>query len=794
MNVRHTHFIGIGGIGMSALARLLIEAGESVSGSDLKENALTNELKGLGARIYIGHNEANIPSICRVVYSTGILEHNPEYKKALQLGCILWHRSDLLASLISEKLAIAISGTHGKTTVSALASHVFLQDSLDPSFAVGGILPELGVNSKSGKGPHFILEACESDGTFVKYFPFAAIITNIDADHLDHFGSEQTLYTAFETFISNVSHHVFYCGDDPVLKTLCKKGISYGFSSSCDIVVSNCRQKGWKMIFDLSYSDVEYKDIELNLLGDHSALNGAAVFGLAIALGVKESSIRKAFSSFQGVLRRVEKKGECNSILFLDDYGHHPTEIKATLQGVRRAIGERRLVVLYQPHRYSRAQYCQNLYGEAFDKSDLLFITDIYAAGEAPLEGVSSKALCQELKKTSLASLEYVQRDMLVDEVVAKLRPHDVVLTLGAGDIVSFGEEILKQIQLKPCPRLKVGVLFGGISQEHEISCLSARNVVKSLRQDLYEVVFFVISKEGKWIYGPRAKKYLEDFSLDAEGNVPNKTVTIEVINALEECDILFPVFHGPFGEDGTIQGFFEILGKPYVGCDHRGAAICMDKALTKLLMQRQGIQTLDFLKYSRADWVCKKDLICREIQAFTPFPLFVKPSHLGSSFGVAKVSNEKSLQEALSKAFLMDTDVIIEAAIDMREIEFAVIGNDTVDVFPPGEVLSLGGFYDYQAKYSTKQMQVESVANLSKELIEAGMLMAKNAYKAAGCKGMARIDMFLDKNNTFWLNEINPIPGFTKNSLYPLICQANGLSTESLMDKLIILGFERSS
>lgn len=793
MTIPHTHFIGIGGIGMSALARLILEAGGKVSGSDLKENTLTTELKALGAKIYVGHNESNIQSYCSVVYSTGVLKDNPEYKKAIELRCPILHRSDLLAHLIKEKLGIAITGTHGKTTVSALTSHVLLEAGLDPTFAVGGVLPQFGVNSKSGKGPHFVLEACESDGSFIKYHSFGAIVTNIDGDHIDHFGTEKSLYDAFEVFISKVSHFLFYCGDDPGLQAINPKGISYGFLPSCDIVISNCRHKGWKTIFDIAYKGVDYKDIELSLPGRHSALNGAAVFGLALALGVKESSIRRAFTSFLGVLRRVEKKAEFGSLLFLDDYGHHPTEIKATLHGIRQAIGQRRLVVLYQPHRYSRAQYCQNLYKDSFDESDLLIVTDIYAAGENPIDGVSSKALCKELKKTALVSIEHMEKKDLIDGAFAKLRPHDVVLTLGAGDIVSLGEELLKKAQAQFSQKLKIGIIFGGVSEEHEISCLSAKHVASSLRADLYEPVYFAISKSGKWTHGHQATAYLENPSCISINIPSNRVLDAKIIDALEECDIFFPVLHGPLGEDGTIQGFFEILRKPYVGCDHRGAAICMDKALTKLLMQRKGIQTLDFLTYSRAQWISSKDSIGIEILEKMAFPLFIKPSHLGSSLGVAKVVNKEGLLQALNKAFMMDTGVIIEKAIEMREIEFAVIGNDEVEVFPPGEILSQGALYDYEAKYSDCQMEVNSVADLPSHIIEEGRLMAKSAYKAAGCMGMARVDMFLDKNNVFWLNEINPIPGFTKNSLYPLICQANGVSKEALVDRLIILGLERS-
>lgn len=260
----------------------------------------------------------------------------------------------------------------------------------------------------------------------------------------------------------------------------------------------------------------------------------------------------------------------------------------------------------------------------------------------------------------------------------------------------------------------------------------------------------------------------------------------------LTDCDVVFPVLHGTNGEDGTIQGFFQMLGIPYVGCNHVACSICMDKVLTKRLAIDCGIETAPYVAFSRYEWSNQKDGILERISSQLKYPLFVKPSHLGSSVGVHKVTVPSELSEAIDDAFRFDTDVLVENGIQGRECEFSVHGNDTPVTYPPGEILADGGVYDYEMKYGTHGMETSPKAKLTPELIERGMEIAKRAYRAVGCMGMARVDTFLDGNGKFWLNEINTIPGFTQISLYPKICEANGLSGKDLVDRLIILALHR--
>lgn len=442
------HFIGIGGIGMSGLARLLLRKKAAVTGSDAASSYVTEALMQEGATVYIGHEAKQVPQDSVVIYATGISQENPEYRAAIELHCDLLHRSDLLHQLTHGHKTLAVGGTHGKTTTSALLAWVLESAGLDPSFAIGGIVLPFESNAKKGHGAYFAIEACESDGTFLKYSPYGAIVTNIDADHLDHYGSKEKLIEAFCQFMARVDipELLFWCGDDTDLQRLKPQGMSYGFSVHCDLQVNNFRQEGWHAVFDVVFQKHRYKDITLSLLGKHNTLNAAAVFGLALSLGVDENAVRQGLLSFKGVKRRCEFKGHWQSIEFIDDYAHHPTEVKATLEGLRAAIGERRLVVIYQPHRYTRTQDTFQLYGATFDAADLVLITDIYSAGEVPIKGVTSLKLLEVVRAEGSCSAVHLGQDNLVAHVCELLRPNDIVVTMGAGNITGLSKQLIAQL------------------------------------------------------------------------------------------------------------------------------------------------------------------------------------------------------------------------------------------------------------------------------------------------------------------------------------------------------------
>ncbi|HEY4832075.1 MAG TPA: UDP-N-acetylmuramate--L-alanine ligase, partial [Waddliaceae bacterium] len=738
------------------------------------------------AKVFFGHSDKHIIPDMTVIYNSDIKNENPEYQAARKYQCRLLHRSDLLIEIMSASKAITIAGTHGKTTTSALVTAILMKAGLDPSYAVGGIMKGLDAHAQEGKGEFFVAEADESDGTFLKYSPWASIVTNIDNDHLDYYKSEEGLNQAFQMFLNKVpEERLIYCGDDPRLLKLSPKGISYGFNDNAELHISRFRQEGWTTYFDLCFKGKTYQDISLKLVGRHNVLNAAAAFGLGLILGIKEKEIRVALEQFEGVKRRCDKKEEVSNVLVLDDYAHHPNEVKATLQGIREAIQERRMIVFFQPHRYTRTKECLGQYGSIFDDADEVIITDIYAAQELPIPGIHAESILKEVESTSLIPCRYSALHELKKSLSDIVRPHDVIVCLGAGDITKFAAAIPEMLKVTPPKKYRVGLFFGGKSAEHEVSLASARYIESCLSKEKYEVVRFGITKSGQWLADLPAIQTM----LSTE---KNDSLSQDMMEKLNSCDLFFPVLHGPNGEDGTIQGFFDILGKPYIGCDHRSAAICMDKAITKRAMILHGIPTSPFIDFSRHSWKRNGEEILKQIRTNLRFPLFVKPTHLGSSIGITKVITDEELIPSIEFAFRKDTHILVENGLVVREIEFAVFGNHWITAFPPGEVLTNGEVYNYQMKYGENASETLYQVDLPEDILLEGIFLAKEAYKVVGCTGMARVDFFLDPQGKFWLNEINPIPGFTQNSLFPKICDINGLKGSGLIDRLIVLALER--
>ncbi len=441
------HFIGIGGIGMSGLARILLQKGHTVQGSDASKSYVTDGLSEAGAKVFIGHTKDHLDSCTTVIYNSDIPLTNPELMAAKEQNLPLLHRSDLLVRLMSEHKVLAVTGTHGKTTTSSLLAHVFCSAGLDPAFAIGGLLVGRELNASHGTSPYFIAEADESDGTFLKYSCEGAIVTNIDNDHLAHFGSWDNLVGAFTTFTNGCKtpELLLYCHDDKTLSSMNIKGTSYGFSEGADLRVENFRQNGLQIVFDIRKGATLYKDVLCNLSGRHNALNATAVFGLSLAVGVPSEAVIAALASFGGVKRRLEKKGEANGILAFDDYAHHPVEIRATLKGLRAAVGDRSIVAVFQPHRYSRMRYIMNDFDHVFEDADIVVITDLFTAKELPVDGVSTEAILEVIKKTAPNCI-YMPRDTLVQQLASSIPSSSVVITLGAGDITKVGKELIESL------------------------------------------------------------------------------------------------------------------------------------------------------------------------------------------------------------------------------------------------------------------------------------------------------------------------------------------------------------
>ena len=780
------HLIGIGGAGMSALAHLLLDQKKSVQGSDVRDTSVLEELRKRGAKCFRGHKAKFVTLDQHIVYSSAISENNPEWVEARKKSLVLLHRSDLLSRLMEKKKALLVTGTHGKTTTTALLTEIFERASLFPSFAIGARPIAQKRNAKWQKGAYFIAEADESDGSFLKHPAFGAIVTNLEEDHLYFWKTPEQLKSAFRKFFKGVKskEHCFWNMDDPELKKICPEGIPFGFSAKATLRVVNFRQEEFRVVFDVSFEGKTYRSLVLPLVGEFNVLNALAAMGLALRCGVEESIIRKTFLEFQGVEKRLQKKREHREVLLFDDYAHHPTEVKKTLEALRKCIKERRLIVAFEPHRYERLARCMDDFSQSFDPADSIFVTEVFPAGGSALCEADPKILVQKLKEKQKEA-EFVSKAELVKRIATECRPHDVVITLGAGNISSYGDLAFDRYEKKP-KKLKIGMVVGGKSLEHEVSLISGRNIYQGLRKDLYDIELFGISKEGVWIKGQDVFERLERKEIFEQ----KQMISSGIIKALSSIDVSFPVLHGPWGEDGMVQGFFKTMEKPYVGCDFRSSALCMQKAWTKDVALRAKIPTPKFFELSRAEW--QKEGISEDKEKLIRFPVFVKPCHYGSSIGISRAKTRREMKKAIGYAFQFDEDLIVEDEIRGRQIEFAVLGNYHPTVSDPGEILSHGEFYDYEKKYGSNPMQTKVPAELPDALKEKGKKLALRIYKYARCCGMARVDFFLDEQNHFYLNEINPIPGFTAISLYPQMWEKKGVLLPKLLDRLIILAMEK--
>ncbi len=446
---RYFHFVGIGGIGMSGLAQVLTDLGFKVTGSDISENALTQLLKKRGVKVFLGHRPEQVKLAEAVVVSSAISRDNPEWKSARENNIPVISRGMLLSYLMDQKRGIAVAGTHGKTTTSALISTILKSSGLDPMAIIGGMVN--GSNAWLGRGDYLVAEADESDGSFLLLSPEIAVITNIDADHLDYYKTFLSIKAAFSRFINNIlpSGVAVICGDDPHLKGIVSKAkrpyISYGLSEDCHYQAKGLLLNNQITQFDVYGYGKKIGSVSLRLLGIHNVYNALAAFAVAQRLGIPPEITIKGLGQFNGVARRLEIKGEKRKILIIDDYGHHPTEIRAVLSTIKKNWPKRRLITVFQPHRYTRTKMLYKEFLTAFLKTDLLIITEVYAASESPIPGVSGEWLARGIK---IPKKKRFCRDLddAFEYLLPELRPYDIVLTLGAGDIWKLGEMLLAEL------------------------------------------------------------------------------------------------------------------------------------------------------------------------------------------------------------------------------------------------------------------------------------------------------------------------------------------------------------
>lgn len=448
--VKKIYMIGIGGSGMSGIAEVLINLGYDVVGSDIGEGPMVQRLKALGAEIHLGHKAENVTDAGVVVKSTAIGEDNPEVQKAYELGVPVIPRAEMLAELMRLRTGIAVAGTHGKTTTTSLLAAIFDEANQDPTVIIGGRLNAYGSNARLGEGEYLIAEADESDGSFLCLFPIITVVTNVDADHLDFYSGIDEIEESFITFMNKIP---FYgknvvCGDDARLMKLLphvkRPILTYGLGAENQLQ-GKIIELGACSKFEVHFDGKNLGLVTLNHPGKHNILNALGAIGVALSAGIPVEAAFEGLRKFDGVGRRFEHKGKRNGVLVIDDYGHHPAEIEATLQTARECFPDQKIVVVFQPHRFSRTQALFGDFCKVFNEVDQLYLTEIYAASESPIPGVSGMSLAQGISQVTSTKVEFHNE---FDEILAvleeTLQPGDVLLTMGAGNVFQIGQRFLE--------------------------------------------------------------------------------------------------------------------------------------------------------------------------------------------------------------------------------------------------------------------------------------------------------------------------------------------------------------
>ncbi len=761
------HFIGIGGVGMSALAKILIELGCQISGSDSKDSPTLDMLKNLGARIFVGHKAKNILDdngnpVEAIVCSSAIPADNPEIVAAGKFKIPKLHRSDINAYLLNSRKGIAVSGSHGKTTTTSMIGYVLHSAEVDPTIIIGGESTDLGTGAILGKSDWLVTEADESDGSFLTLKPAIAVVTNVEDDHLDYYGTVERIRAAFKIFIENVSREsgvAVLCFDNENLRRLAKevdrKIISYAIDNDADFTAKNIRTTSKGINFEVFKREKFLGKVQLAIHGRHNVLNALATIATALEVGVPFDKIAEGLSNFHGAKRRFQTKGRVRNILIVDDYAHHPTEIAATLKAARETKPNK-IFCIFQPHRYSRTKLLLKEFGSAFREADNLILTDVYSAGEEKISGVSGESILQEVLSTTNQAVSYIpKREDIAAAIKDQLSPGDLVITMGAGDIFKTGEELLDM--LKDWSQKKIVVVCGGTSTEAEVSRRTGKAIADALKSKNYNVELL-------------------------ELNPQTFAQTIREKN----CGIVFNAIHGKYGEDGLIQGTLDMLKIPYTGSGVLASALTMDKVATKHFLNSAQISTPKFAVYRKVD---RRDELAAEIEKNFGLPVVIKADSQGSSIGVSIVENSLDIDAAIENAFSFGDEILVEEFIRGRELTVAVFGNeDEAEALPVIEITTTTGRYDYKTKYTKGMSTHICPAEIPDEITAEVQRLAIAAFKICKCAGVARIDVMLSEENIPYIIEINSVPGMTETSLVPDAARAAGIEFPKLCEKILSL------
>lgn len=750
--------VGIGGAGMSSLARMFQHRGFDVEGTDAREGSETVRLREEGIGVHIGHSGSALDSEHALVVSDAIdLEASPEISRARELGIPLVRRSQALGWLLQDYQVIAVTGTHGKTTTTGMLGAGLIAAGIDPLVVVGAAIPQWNSSVREGEGVWAVVEACEAYDSFHDLDPQIVLLTNLELDHIDYHGSYENLRDSVVRFVNKLPEDgwLVYCSEDRGASEVAElsdvHAMPYGASDDWIRLLSN--KLGWSQVPNVSFGPTK----PINLPGKHNVLNAAGALTVAAMIGADLElvgadleKVEKGVREFGGAERRLQVL-QRGSVTVIDDYAHHPTEIAASLTALRDRFfrekkGEGRLIVVFQPHLYSRTESMIDEFAGALDNADLVVLTDIYPAREDPIPGVSSARVAERLKKPVL----YVpSRYLLPSKVASIVRTGDVVVGMGAGNISEFAPAFIHELErLSPDRKqLNISVLYGGESAEREVSLHSGRAIHAALERlghhsrlvDMTELLF-------------------------AKGN-------LSAFIGPDRPDLAFLAVHGTGGEDGAMQGLLEMLHIPYTGSGIQASAIGMDKATTKKLLAQAGVRTPNgVLLHHPSDPV--------ELTG----PLIVKPNAQGSTVGLAFVEDPKDLRAAIEKAFAYDESVLVEEWIRGMEISTPVLCGEAL---APVEIAPASGRYDFASKYLIGATEEIIPARLPAEVLAEAQRLALLAHRGLGCKGASRTDAIVRDGELFVL-EVNTLPGMTPTSLLPNSAKAVGISFDEVCDRLI--------
>jgi D-alanine--D-alanine ligase len=722
--------VGIGGAGMSSLAMMLKHRGIEVRGSDSMASPTTDALDRAGIPVAIGHANAELRGGEQVILSDAIvLEDSPEVAQAKAMGLTLYRRSQLLGWLLRDKRVIAVTGTHGKTTTTALIGSALRAANVDPTIVVGAYIPDFGAAVIEGSSDWAVVEACEAYDSFHDLRPQAIVLTNLELDHVDFHRDFERLKASVLKFVRSLPADgvLFYAAEDQGGREIAKE---WGGNA-------------------VPYAAEDAAELLLAIPGAHNRTNAAGALKAAISTGASEDLVRSGLEAFRGAERRLQVLLD-GQITVVDDYAHHPTEIRASLMALRERYPQRRLVVVYQPHLYSRTAELIPEFAAALSLADVAVLTDIYPAREEPMPGVSSARIAE----LTTCSCRYVPSRHLLPRSVRRIcQPGDVVVGMGAGNISEFAPAFIEELKrptakdvVERGAKLRVAVLYGGDSAEREVSLHSGRAVAEALRHrghaaELIDMTELLLSKgELKGWTGP------------------------------DRPDVAVLAVHGTNAEDGAIQGLLELLHIPYSGSGVQASAIAMDKALTKAILERHGIRTpKGQLVQGSGDRL--------EIGA----PMIVKPNAQGSTVGLSFVEDDSQVQAALERA-LVYGPALIEEWVTGMEISVPVLGDRALN---PVEIAPKTGRYDFASKYLPGATEEIVPARMPKAKLEEAMALAVRCHHALGCKGATRTDMIVRENGAgeIVVLEVNTLPGMTATSLLPNSARSMGIEMPELCE-----------